>query len=54
MYECNPLAMIIKAANGDSSNGKISILNIQPTTIHQRSALIIGSSEMVADTTKYL
>jgi len=54
MYECNPLAMVVKAAGGDSSNGKISILDIQPTTIHQRSALIIGSSEMVADTIQYL
>lgn len=54
MYECSPLAMVIKAAGGNSSNGKISILDIQPTTIHQRSALIIGSSEMVADAVKYL
>ena len=54
MYECNPLAMIIKAAGGDSSNGKISILDIQPTTIHQRSSLIIGSTEMVANAIKCL
>ncbi len=54
MYECNPLAMIIKAAGGDSSNGKISILDIQPTSVHQRSSLIIGSTEMVTNAIKYL
>ena len=54
MYECNPLAMIIKAAGGDSSNGEISILDIQPKTIHQRSSLIIGSTEMVTNAIKCL
>ena len=54
MYECNPLAMVIKAAGGDSSNGKISILDIQPKTIHQRSSLIIGSAKMVTNAIKYL
>lgn len=54
MYECNPLAMIIKAAGGCSSNGKISILDIKPTAVHQRSSLIIGSTEMVTNAIKYL
>lgn len=47
MYECNPLAMIIEQAGGKASDGFNRILDIQPTTLHQRTPLFIGSSDMV-------
>jgi fructose-1,6-bisphosphatase I len=47
MYECNPLAMIIEQAGGKASDGFNRILDIQPTALHQRTPLFIGSSDMV-------
>lgn len=47
LYECNPLAFIIEQAGGKASDGFRRILDIQPTTLHQRTPLFIGSAEMV-------
>jgi len=47
MYECNPMAMIMEAAGGRASNGKKRILEIVPTSIHQRTPIFIGSSDDV-------
>ena len=47
MYECNPMAFIIEAAGGRASNGKQRIMEIQPTDIHQRTPIFIGSEEDV-------
>lgn len=48
IYECNPLAMIVEQAGGKASNGYQRILDLQPTSLHQRTPFFIGSSEMVA------
>lgn len=47
LYEASPLAMVIEQAGGKASNGKQRILDIQPTELHQRTPLIIGSSDEV-------
>lgn len=47
LYECNPLAWIIEQAGGKASDGHNRILEIQPTSLHQRTPFFIGSSEMV-------
>jgi len=47
MYEANPLAFIIEQAGGKASDGYRRILDIQPTELHQRTPLIIGSREDV-------
>ncbi|MDQ3051698.1 MAG: class 1 fructose-bisphosphatase [Bacteroidota bacterium] len=47
IYECNPLAWIIEQAGGKASDGFNRIMEIQPTSLHQRTPLFIGSSEMV-------
>jgi fructose-1,6-bisphosphatase I len=47
LYECNPLALIIEQAGGKASNGFERILKLQPTTLHQRTPLFIGSPKMV-------
>lgn len=49
MYECNPMSFIIEQAGGKSSNGSMSILDLQPESIHQRSPIFLGSSEDVDD-----
>lgn len=46
-YECNAMAFIAEQAGGMASNGKERILDIQPTTLHQREPLFVGSKIMV-------
>ena len=48
-YEANPIAMLIREANGKATNGLDDILNIEVKSIHQRSSLIFGSSEEVEE-----
>ena len=43
MFEANPLAMVVEQAGGYASDGHGPILEIQPTDIHQRVPLFIGS-----------
>ncbi|WP_285057450.1 class 1 fructose-bisphosphatase [Pedobacter ginsengisoli] len=47
LYECNPMAFIVEQAGGVASDGFNRILDIEPTELHQRTAVFIGSSEMV-------
>lgn len=48
MYEANPMAMMIEQAGGAASTGTQRILDVQPTTHHQRVPVILGSKEEVA------
>jgi fructose-1,6-bisphosphatase I len=43
LYEANPLAFIVEQAGGLASNGNIRILDVEPTELHQRTPLFIGS-----------
>src|SRR6476661_4886241 len=43
LYEANPLAFIVEQAGGAATSGDTRILDIQPTDLHQRSPLYIGS-----------
>jgi fructose-1,6-bisphosphatase I len=54
MYECNPMAMIVEQAGGKATDGFRDILEIQPTDIHQRCSLFIGSSAMVDESMDYM
>jgi fructose-1,6-bisphosphatase I len=47
MYENKPLGYIVEQAGGAASDGTQRILDIQPTSLHQRSPLFIGSREEV-------
>ncbi|MEJ8756065.1 class 1 fructose-bisphosphatase [Pontibacter sp. H259] len=47
MYECNSLAFIVEQAGGKATDGARRIMEIDPTELHQRSPLVIGSPEMV-------
>ena len=53
MYECNPFAFIAEVAGGRATNGKERILDIQPTELHQRSPLFIGSINMMEELEEY-
>lgn len=48
LYECNPLAFIIEQAGGKASDGFRRILDIHPSSLHQRTPLFIGSASMVS------
>lgn len=43
MYECNPMAYLVEAAGGRAINGKQRILEVQPSSLHQRVPIYIGS-----------
>jgi fructose-1,6-bisphosphatase I len=47
MYECNALAFIAEQASGSGTDGKIRILEVQPTSLHQRTPFYVGSENMV-------
>jgi fructose-1,6-bisphosphatase I len=48
MYEANPLGFIAEQAGGSASTGKQRILDIEPEELHQRTALILGNQDVVA------
>ena len=43
LYECNPMSFIIEQAGGRSITGTENTLDIQPSDLHQRIPLIMGS-----------
>jgi fructose-1,6-bisphosphatase I len=47
LYEANPMAFIVEQAGGAASTGYERILDIQPSHIHQRVPLILGSKNEV-------
>ena len=47
LYEGNPMAFLAEQAGGVASDGYNRILDIQPTALHHRVPLFIGSREMV-------
>ncbi|XP_064607807.1 fructose-1,6-bisphosphatase isozyme 2-like isoform X2 [Liolophura sinensis] len=49
LYECNPMAYVMEQAGGKASTGTSPILDLQPTEIHQRSPIFLGSKEDVED-----
>jgi fructose-1,6-bisphosphatase I len=54
-YECNPIAFLAEQAGGLATDGRGNrILEIQPTSIHQRVPLFTGSAEMVKQAEKFM
>lgn len=53
MYEANPMSMLIEQAGGAATTGRVRILEIQPTEMHQRVPVIIGSKNEVELVTHY-
>lgn len=47
LYEAAPLAFLAEQAGGYASDGRRRILDIQPTSLHERVPLFIGSRELV-------
>ena len=47
MYEANPMAMLVEQAGGAASTGREPILDVQPSQLHQRVPVILGSRNEV-------
>jgi fructose-1,6-bisphosphatase I len=54
MYECNPMAFIIEQAGGKASDGFNRILDLEVDSLHQRSAIFIGSENMVLKAEEFM
>jgi fructose-1,6-bisphosphatase I len=54
LYEAAPLAMIAEQAGGRASDGERNILDIPPTSLHDRVPLYLGSKEFVAEAEAFL
>ncbi|HWZ46765.1 MAG TPA: class 1 fructose-bisphosphatase [Herbaspirillum sp.] len=53
MYEANPMAFIVEQAGGAATDGRQRILDIQPTQLHQRVPVFLGSKNEVERVTAY-
>jgi fructose-1,6-bisphosphatase I len=53
MYEANPMSFIVEQAGGTSTTGRERILEIQPTGLHQRVPVILGSKNEVEIVVSY-
>lgn len=49
LYEANPMAFIVEQAGGAATDGLTRILELQPQGLHQRVAVVLGSSEEVEE-----
>ncbi len=53
MYEANPMSWLIEQAGGAATNGRERILDIQPTKLHERVSVVLGSKNEVELITGY-
>ena len=53
MYEANPMGWLVEQAGGAATNGRQRILDIQPTQLHERVSVVLGSRNEVERITAY-
>ena len=53
MYEANPMGFIVEQAGGMAIDGEQRILDIEPSALHQRVGVILGSREEVQRVQRY-
>lgn len=55
LYECYPMAFLIEQAGGTALTCKLErILDIEITTLHQTSSIVMGSKDMVKDMKEFV
>lgn len=54
MYEANPMAFLVEQAGGRASDGRGRILDLEPSGLHQRTPLFIGSAPAVNAAERFL
>jgi fructose-1,6-bisphosphatase I len=53
MYEANPMGWLVEQAGGAATNGQERILDLQPTQLHERVSVVLGSKNEVERLTQY-
>ncbi|HEY6094260.1 MAG TPA: class 1 fructose-bisphosphatase [Gallionellaceae bacterium] len=53
LYEANPMSFIVEQAGGASSTGRERIMELQPSGLHQRVPVILGSKNEVERVVSY-
>jgi fructose-1,6-bisphosphatase I/sedoheptulose-1,7-bisphosphatase len=53
LYESNPIGFVIEQAGGRASTGRQPMLDVKPTSLHQRIGLVFGSSNEVDRIERY-
>ena len=53
LYEANPMSWLIEQAGGAATNGKERILDLQPSQLHERVSVVLGSKNEVERVTQY-
>jgi len=53
LFESNPMALIIEQAGGAASTGRGRLLEVQPTALHERVPLVLGSRDEVERIERY-
>ena len=53
MYEANPMSWLVEQAGGASTDGKQRIMEINPTKLHERVSVFMGSKHEVERVTGY-
>lgn len=54
LYEAGPLSFLAHQAGGYGSDGRRGILDITPTTLHQRTPLFIGNRDLVEKAEEFI
>src|SRR5512143_1412904 len=53
MYEANPMAFLVEQAGGVATNGRQRLMDLMPTKLHERVAVVLGSKNEVERLTAY-
>ncbi len=53
MYEANLMSLLIEQAGGAATDGRMRMLDIAPTHLHQRVPVFLGSKDEVEIATRY-
>jgi fructose-1,6-bisphosphatase I len=53
MYEANPMSLLVEQAGGAASTGRMRMLEVQPTGLHQRVPVFLGSKNEVEAAVRY-
>jgi len=53
LYEANPIGLIMQAAGGRASTGERCVLDVLPTSLHQRIGLVFGCAAEVERVERY-
>jgi len=53
LYEANPIGFIMEQAGGRASTGRLPVLGVAPSSLHQRIGLVFGSKNEVERIERY-